>query len=151
MVLICVCVSVWVWVHKEGKEVVRRNWSSTPVTFTFWFLSKKSHISAEKKKRRTIITHQQHQLFFFCKTTCFFSAVWSRAALTCVIFSVPIKPCFSKWSARFRKVRLSRYWQLLRMISRRCSYTHHTDKHTSALMLIMWTFSFYKFKRKTSQ
>lgn len=44
--------------------------------------------------------------------------------LTRVIFSVPVKPCFSKWSARFRKVRRSRYWQLLRMISRRCSCTH---------------------------
>lgn len=47
---------------------------------------------------------------------------WS-VKLTRVIFSVPVRPCFSKWLARFRKVRLSRYWQLLRMISRRCSYT----------------------------
>lgn len=66
---------------------------------------KKSHISAQKRARDVSAAYLW---------TCFSSAVllpeWSSkpTTLTCVIFSVPVKPCFSKWSARFRKVRLSR-------------------------------------------
>lgn len=68
---------------------------------------KKSHICTEGSRQASDVSHS------------------SKAATirTWVIFSVPVKPCFSKWSARFKKVRLSRYWQLLRMIRRRCSYT----------------------------
>lgn len=81
------------------------------------------------------ISRQQHWALlplcevFFSKHSCRLEVL----ILTRVIFSVPVKLCFSKWWARFRNVCLSRYWQLLRMISRRCSYTH-ADIHTHTLV-----------------
>lgn len=134
------------------------NSSSKTMTFTFFFKDK-SHLSVQKSEGplaslisfvvndNSTTSHQlyeqQEQLtthVFIWRPCSYLNAkgvcemVLLITSLTRVIFSVPVKPCFSKWSARFRKVRLSRYWQLLRMISKRCSYTH---KHVF-IHLYMW-------------